>query len=71
MLTGTRGADRPGRYFGTGCINAAENKIALPPGATYHGGMTTRQATKRGGCVNPAAQLAAARMSLGYGVVAV
>jgi len=52
-------------------INAAENTIARSWGTTYHGCMTTWQATKRGGCMDPISQLAAALIGLEYGVFAV
>jgi hypothetical protein len=56
---------RPGP--GTASRNAPENTIARFPPSAYHGYMTSRQAPKRPGYMNPAPRLSAA---LAGGVVA-
>jgi hypothetical protein len=52
---------------GTASRNAQENTIARFPLSAYHGYMTSRQAPKRSGSMNPAPRLSAA---LADGVVA-
>jgi len=51
--------------------NARLNTIALSRRTTYHGLMTTWQAPKRAGYINPFSQLEAALAGLEVGVVAV
>ena len=66
-VSGRRRPDDGVRYRHPAPRNAPENTIARFPASAYHGYMTSRQAPKRPGYMNPAPRLSAA---LACGVIA-